>query len=93
MEDFMIYEQMEFSKIKKLQVGDNIHIGIIDAPKKMKFIESIVTRPLFWNSDADEPDWEVETNNGFVDIYSIYQTYNSENDLLEDLMMEQKEQM
>lgn len=89
----MIYEQMEFSKIKELKVGDVIYIGIIDAPKKMKFIESIVTRPLFWNSDADESDWEVETDNGFVDAYSIYQVDTLKNDLLEDLAMEQKEQM
>lgn len=89
----MIYEQMDFSEIKELKVGDIIYIGIINAPKKMKFIESIVTRPLFWNSDADEPDWEVETNNGFVDIYSIYQINALENAFLEDLKMEQKEQM
>lgn len=89
----MIYEQMEFSKIKELKAGDVIYIGIIDVPKKMKFIESIITRPLFWNSDADEPDWEVETDNGFVDIYSIYQINTIENVFLEDLAMEQREQM
>ena len=27
---------------------------------------------LFWNSDSDEPDYELETTNGFVDINSIY---------------------
>ena len=25
-----------------------------------------------WNSDADEPDWEVETTNGWSDMYSFY---------------------
>ena len=42
-------------------------------PKKATFITATVIRPMFWNSDADEPDWEVETDNGFVDIYSIYE--------------------
>jgi len=89
----MIYEQMEFSKIKELKVGDNIYIGIINAHNKMNFIKAIVTRPLYWNSDADEPDWEVETNNGFVDIYSIFQINALKNVFLADLMMEQREQM
>lgn len=31
-----------------------------------------ITRETFWNSDADEPDYEVETTNGFYDIYSLY---------------------
>jgi hypothetical protein len=31
-----------------------------------------VTRDTFWNSDADEPDYEVETTNGYYDMYSLY---------------------
>jgi hypothetical protein len=64
---------MEFSEIKALEIGDKISIGIFDIPNKAKFINATVVQPLFWNSDADEPDWEVETTNGFVDIYSIYE--------------------
>ena len=68
------FRQMEFSEIKELKVGDEIAICIcMDIPNKVEFINATIVRPMFWNSDADEPDWEVETNNGFVDIYSIYE--------------------
>ena len=67
------FRQMEFTEIKELEVGDKIYIGIADIPNKVEFVKATVVQPLFWNSDADEPDWEVETTNGFVDIYSIYE--------------------
>ena len=65
--------RMEFTEIKELEIGDEIYIGIEDIPNKIEFVKAIVVQPLFWNSDADEPDWEVETNNGYVDVYSIYE--------------------
>lgn len=34
--------------------------------------DSIVIGNPFYNVDADEPDWEVATNNGFCDAYSLY---------------------
>ena len=68
------FRRLEFSEIKQLEVGDKIAICVyMDLPNNAKFIEATVVRPMFWNSDADEPDWEVETNNGFVDVYSIYE--------------------
>ena len=68
------FRRMEYSEIKELEVGDRIAICIrMDIPNKTNFINAVVVRPMFWNSDADEPDWEVETSNGFVDIYSIYE--------------------
>lgn len=68
------FRRMEFSEIKELEVGDKIAICVyMNIPNKAKFIKATVVSPLFWNSDADEPDWEVETDNGFVDIYSIYE--------------------
>lgn len=68
------FRRMEFSEIKELDAGDKIAICVhMDFPKKATFVMAIVVRPMFWNSDSDEPDWEVETNNGFVDIYSIYE--------------------
>ena len=67
------FRRMEYSEVKELKVGDKIAICVyMDIPNKAKFINATVVRPMFWNSDADEPDWEVETTNGFVDIYSIY---------------------
>lgn len=68
------FRRMEYSEIKKLEVGDKISICVyMDIPNKAKFVDATVVRPMFWNSDADEPDWEVETDNGFVDIYNIYE--------------------
>lgn len=68
------FRRMEFSEIKELEVGDKIAICVyMDIPNKAKFVDATVVQSLFWNSDADEPDWEVETTNGFVDIYSIYE--------------------
>lgn len=67
------FRRMEFNEIKELEVGDKVCIGIEDIPNKMEFISAEVIQPLFWNGDADEPDWEVETSVCFVDIYSIYE--------------------
>lgn len=68
------FRQMEYSEIKELEIGEKIAICINNnPPKKMEFVEATVVLPMFWNSDADEPNWEVETTNGFVDIYSIYE--------------------
>lgn len=68
------FRQMSHSEVKELEVGDKIAICIKwDPPRVAEFIPATVVRPMFWNSDADEPDWEVETNNGFVDVYSIYE--------------------
>ena len=62
------YRRMDFSEIKKLKVGDEIAIRV-----GRHYFDATVVRPMFWNSDADEPDWEVETDEGFVDVYSIYE--------------------
>ena len=72
--DKYAFRRMEYAEIKELEVGDKIAICVyMDIPNKVSFIDAVVVRPMFWNSDADEPDWEVETNNGFVDVYSIYE--------------------
>lgn len=68
------FRRMGFSEVKELEVGDKICICVyMDIPNKAKFINATVVTPLFWNYNADEPDWEVETTNGFVDTYSIYE--------------------
>jgi hypothetical protein len=65
---------MDQFEINQLEEGDEIAICINNnPPDKMEFITATVIRPMFWNSDADEPNWEVETTNGFVDAFSIYE--------------------
>lgn len=65
--------QLSFREVEQLEAGEKIVIlTCFDPPRKMEFCNAEVVRPLFWNSDADEPGYEVETTNGFVDVNSIY---------------------
>lgn len=50
-----------------LKVGDIVFVKCCG-----EVFESKVVGKPFYNSDADEPDWEVETNNGFCDMYSLF---------------------
>lgn len=62
--ELRVIEEDEFHKLK---AGDIIFIkanGHI-------FKSTVINKPI-WNSDADEPGWEVETTNGWTDMYSIY---------------------
>ena len=34
--------------------------------------QGTVTRPAFYNYDADVPDWEVETTSGYHGEHSLY---------------------
>lgn len=68
------FRQMEYSEVKELEAGDKIAVcAYMEIPKKIEFVDAVVVTPMFWNSNADKPDWEVETNIGFVDIHSIYE--------------------
>lgn len=67
------YEMLTFEEAKALKVGDKVKVGLkAGADGSMVYYDATVVRPLFWNSDADEPDWEVETTFAFVDVYSMY---------------------
>ncbi len=35
------------------------------------YLSRVLQEPIL-NFDADDPDWEIETNNGWFDIYSLY---------------------
>ena len=59
----MITEE-EFHNLK---VGDIVYIKANGYTCQGK----VLNKPI-WNSDADEPDWEVETTNGWSDMYSLY---------------------
>lgn len=67
------FRRMEFSEIKQLEPGDEVAVCVyMEFPHTARFIRSTVVTPLFWNSDADTPNWEIETTSCFADIYSIY---------------------
>jgi hypothetical protein len=59
-----IITEEEFHNLKQ---GDVVYLKICGHT----FQTTVVNKP-FWNSDADEPDWEVETTDGFSDMYSLY---------------------
>jgi hypothetical protein len=68
------FRQMEYPEVKELEVGDKIAVCVcMELPKKIEFVDAVVVTPMFWNSNADNPDWEVETDIGFVDIHDIYE--------------------
>ncbi|MDO4841637.1 MAG: hypothetical protein Q3982_03055 [Phoenicibacter congonensis] len=60
---------LNFSEVKALKIGDEVVIQYGES----SFMSAKITRAMFWNSDADEPAWEIETDNGFIDAYSVYQ--------------------
>lgn len=62
--DMRMLTLTEFHNLKK---GDKVFVRIHDT-----LVESEIMNKPFYNSDADKPDWEVETSNGFCDIYSLY---------------------
>lgn len=68
------FRRMEYPEIKELEVGDKIAVyTYMPFSHKMEFVNAVVITPMFWNENANEPDWEVETSVGFVDIYDIYE--------------------
>ena len=72
------YKPLSFEQAKALKAGDVVYIGMNDHSKAggKRYIAAVVLAPLFWNSDADEPDWEVETSNGFRTISGNPRQFN-----------------
>lgn len=48
---------------QKLKAGD-IVVYMVGLKKR----RTVCTGSAFYNNDADEPDWEVETENGFLSV-------------------------
>lgn len=72
------FENLDYADAKNLEVGEEICIGLFkdEAHKELELIPSVVTRAAYYNADCDEPDWEIETNNGVTDLYSLYRLNN-----------------
>lgn len=62
-------KHLDLREANALKVGDKVLVYCGVSGLK----PATVTREMFWNSDADEPAWEIETTNGFVDGFSVYQ--------------------
>lgn len=50
----------------------NLKHGDIVFVQLDRIYKGIVTRSTFYNYDADDPEWEVETTNGYYDEHSLY---------------------
>lgn len=62
----MLYRQITFDEFMNLRPGDTVYILVGAIRYKSK-----VVRGAFYNADADEPDFEIETTNGFADVDSV----------------------
>lgn len=58
---------ISFEQFKSLKIGDTVFIKC----GKGYFKSKVISEPFF-NFGAAEPDWEVETTNGFCDFSSLY---------------------
>ena len=61
------YREITENEFFALRKGNVVHIIIGD-----DIIQTEVTNAPFFNSDTSEPGWEVETENGFCDQYSLW---------------------
>lgn len=69
-------ERTEFIEITEeeyhqLKAGDIVYLYV-----SAEYHESTVLAAPFWNCDADEPDWEVLTSNGYADRSSLRKKLN-----------------
>lgn len=59
--------EITYKEFENLKAGDIVFVKC----SGHTFMSTVI-RPPFYNHDADEPDWEVETTNGFCDRYSLF---------------------
>ena len=52
------YNFVSMAEAKKLKKGDIIFIGLRNGTS-LTYQKAVVLSPLFWNSDSDEPDYEL----------------------------------
>jgi hypothetical protein len=67
MKSLMGIRDITFDEFQNLKVGDIVFVKCGD-----DILESKVIQKPFYNYDADEPGWELETTNCFCDFYSLY---------------------
>jgi len=61
------YKQITFDEFNRLKEGDVVYVKCGN-----QFFKSKIVSEPFFNFGTEEPDWEVETTNGFCDQYSLY---------------------
>lgn len=61
------YRMVTLSEFREIKTGDKIVCRIGN-----RYITQTATSDAFYNYNADDPDWEVETENGFFCWDSVY---------------------
>lgn len=64
----MKFNEIKLDEFKKIKAGDKIYCASLGGV----ISQETAVGDAFYNYDADEPDWEVETNNGFICWDSVY---------------------
>ena len=69
------FREIEPAEAKQLEVGEEVCIGlktVENGKTTLELIPAVVTKSAYYNADCDEPGWEIETNEGATDLYSLY---------------------
>lgn len=61
------YEKLTAKEFRSLSPGDEIYIKVGEQYQ----CSTVISHPII-NYDADDPNWEVETNNCWCDMDSVY---------------------
>ena len=68
------FKMLNEDELKKLKAGDKVTVCVsMNLPESAEFTDTVVVNPAFWNSDSDEPGWEIEAAIGYASIDSVYQ--------------------
>lgn len=62
-----MYINLTIAEFRNLKEGDSVIVNIGG-----NYLPAVVEDYPFYNSDADEPEWEIQLDYGFVSIDSVY---------------------
>lgn len=62
-----LFDNIRLEDFQKIKKGDRVYCAVGNEIYPQKALSD-----AFYNADCDEPDWEVETVNGFYNWDSVY---------------------
>jgi hypothetical protein len=62
-----MYINLTIAEFRNLKEGDSVIVNVGG-----NYLPAVVEDYPFYNSDADEPEWEIQLDYGFVSIDSVY---------------------
>lgn len=66
------YKPISFDAFRNIKAGDKVYCKI-----GSKIFQETAARDAFYNYDADAPEWEIETENGFFCWDCVYVEVNA----------------